>query len=136
MSNQKTGLVNLIQEFSIPLLAGVGCALVAANLSPEWYHHWFGAHSAEGHEVWSTGLEMFGHDVNLNFLINDIFMVFFFGIAAKEITESCLPGGSLNPPKKAVNPLIATLGGVVGPVGAFFACMYGARAMGGDGRSS
>ena len=70
------------------------------------------------------------HDVNLHFLINDIFMVFFFGIAAKEITESALPGGSLNPLKKAVNPLIATIGGVVGPVGVFFAFMFAARRMG------
>ena len=43
-------------------------------------------------------------------------MVLFFGIAAKEIAEACLPGGSLNPPKKAINPLFATLGGVVGPI--------------------
>ena len=48
-------------------------------------------------------------------------MVLFFGIAAKEITEACLPGGDLNPPAKAMNPLIATIGGVVGPVAAFFA---------------
>jgi hypothetical protein len=43
-------------------------------------------------------------------------MVFFFGIAAVEITQSFLPGGDLNPVKKAVNPLMATLGGVIGPV--------------------
>lgn len=30
----------------------------------------------------------------------DIFMVFFFGLAAKEVTEALLPGGSLNPPSK------------------------------------
>jgi Na+:H+ antiporter, NhaA family len=130
LSQQKSGFVNFLQEFSIPLLAGVACALVAANLNPDWYHHWFGAHSAEGHEVWTTGLVMFGHDVNLFFLINDIFMVFFFGIAAKEITESCLPGGSLSPIKKAINPLIATIGGVAGPVGAFFLFMFMAHSMG------
>jgi NhaA family Na+:H+ antiporter len=58
--------------------------------------------------------------VTLHFLVNDLFMVFFFGIAAKEITESCLPGGALNPPAKAVNPLFATLGGVLGPIAVFF----------------
>ena len=42
-------------------------------------------------------------------------MVFFFGIAAVEITQSFLPGGDLNPVKKAVNPLMATMGGVIGP---------------------
>jgi len=47
-------------------------------------------------------------------------MVFFFGIAAKEITEACLPGGELNPPSKAINTLLGTIGGVVGPVGVYF----------------
>jgi NhaA family Na+:H+ antiporter len=36
-------------------------------------------------------------------------------MAAIEITMSCLPGGALNPPKKALNPLLATIGGVLGP---------------------
>jgi Na+:H+ antiporter, NhaA family len=52
-----------------------------------------------------------------------VFMVFFFGIAAKEITEAALPGGSLNPLKSAISPLLATVGGVVGPVAAFFALL-------------
>ena len=87
--------------------------MLAANLIPHRYEemiHWmpFGA------------LQIFGHDLTLHFLVNDIFMVFFVGIAAKEITEACLPGGNLNPPAKAVNPLLATLGGVVGPVAVFF----------------
>ena len=58
--------------------------------------------------------------MNLHWLFNDIFMVFFFGIAAKEIAEATLPGGSLNPIRKAINPLSATIGGVVGQVGTFF----------------
>lgn len=59
------------------------------------------------------------HYATLHFLINDIFMVLFFGIAAKEITESCLPGGALNPISKAVNPILGTIGGVLGPVGVY-----------------
>jgi NhaA family Na+:H+ antiporter len=111
------GFVNLLQEFSIPLLLGVAVAMLAANLAPVWYEHaihWkpFGA------------LQVFGHDLTLHFLVNDIFMVLFFGIAAKEITESCLPGGSLNPPSKAVNPLLATIGGVVGPILVFFVGLW------------
>ena len=51
-------------------------------------------------------------------------MVFFFGIAAVEIMQAVLPGGSLNPPSKAINPLMGTLGGVFGPVGAFFILCY------------
>jgi NhaA family Na+:H+ antiporter len=111
------GFVNLLQEFSIPLLSGVAVAMLAANLAPVWYEHaihWkpFGA------------LQVFGHDLTLHFLVNDVFMVLFFGIAAKEITESTLPGGSLNPPSKAVNPLLATVGGVVGPILVFFAGLW------------
>ena len=49
--------------------------------------------------LWIQGvLAPGGYHVTLHYIINDIFMVFFFGIAAKEVTESCLPGGSLNPP--------------------------------------
>jgi len=127
LSRPKRRVVNFLQEFSIPLIAGVFAALLTANLAPEWYHHWFGAihgggeHGDGHHEVFDLGFSLFGHPVGLQFLVNDIFMVFFFGIAAKEITEACLPGGSLNPIKSAVSPLLATLGGVFGPVGAFFA---------------
>ena len=62
-----------------------------------------------------------GHSIfTLHFIINDLFMVLFFGIAAKEIAEACLPGGALNPVSKAINPLLGTIGGVVGPVGVYF----------------
>jgi NhaA family Na+:H+ antiporter len=105
--------VNFLQEFSIPLVGGVAVAMLAANLLPHWYEH-------AVHWKPFGDLQALGHDVTLHFLVNDLFMVFFFGIAAKEITEACLPGGSLNPMKKAVNPLLATIGGVVGPVGVFF----------------
>lgn len=76
------------------------------------------AHEDEGHHGEHSALD---HYLTLHFLVNDIFMVIFFGIAAKEITESILPGGALNPIKKAINPLLGTLGGVLGPIGAFFA---------------
>ena len=62
-----------------------------------------------------------GHSIfTMHFIINDLFMVLFFGIAAKEIAEACLPGGALNPVSKAINPLLGTIGGVVGPVGVYF----------------
>ena len=72
--------------------------------------------------------KVLGHPLTVHFLINGMFMVFFFGIAAKEITDSVLPGGALNPPNKAVNPLMATIGGILGPVGVYFlltAVLYG-----------
>ncbi len=93
--------IDLMREFSVPLVLGVAVALVWANLSPENYSRFLYNH-------------FFGR-LSFHFVTNDIFMVFFFGIAAVEITQSCLPGGDLNPPGKAVNPLLATLGGVLGP---------------------
>ncbi len=104
---------NILQEFSVPLMAGVVLALIFANTSHEVYEHFI--HFKPFGEI-----VVFGHELTVHFLINDVFMVFFFGIAAKEIAESVLPGGDLNPPSKAVNPLMATLGGVAGPVAVFF----------------
>ena len=94
--------VNLLREFSVPLLAGVLVALIWANLTPEGYHHF-------NHAPLLGAL-------SFHFLTNELFMVLFFGMAAAEITQSCLPGGDLHPLRKAVNPLLATLGGVVGPI--------------------
>lgn len=147
MSNgtKNKNLVAILQEFSIPLIIGVIVAMVIANVSPTAYHDLVhtpihkihhllsqgeethpaddvlsGAEetveTAEAHGEEHSGLDYY---LTLHFLVNDIFMVLFFGIAAKEITESCLPGGALNPVKNAINPLLATLGGVLGPVGCF-----------------
>ena len=110
--------VNLLQEFSLPLIAGVILGLVAANIDGHWYHevvdfHPFGKSAA-----------VFGHDLTVHFITNGMFMCLFFGIAAKEITESTLPGGVLNPLRRAINPLIGTLGGVAGPVAMYFAMTW------------
>ena len=107
--SRKRTAMEIVQEFSIPLIAGVVGAIIWANLDPEGYHHFI--HTP-----------LFGSEshVSFHFLMNDIFMALFFGIAVKEITESVLPGGSLNPVSKAINPLLGTLGGVLAPIGVFF----------------
>jgi len=112
--------VNILQEFSIPLMLGVLAALFHANIDYEGYHHLI-------HHKF-----LFDHKFSsIHFLINDSFMCFFFGVAAKEITESFLPNGALNPLKKAINPLLGTIGGVVGPVVTFFilTAMFGQTAL-------
>lgn len=38
--------------------------------------------------------------------------------------EAFLPGGSLDPPTRALNPIVACIGGVVGPVSMFFVLAY------------
>lgn len=98
--------IQLLREFSIPLIAGVLVALFWANISPQSYYDFI-------------HFTFFGK-VDLHFIANDIIMVFFFGIAAVEITQSVLPGGDLNPIKKAINPIFATIGGIVGPITVFF----------------
>ena len=98
--------INMLREFSIPLIAGIVIALVWANVSPDSYHTFILTRIA---------------GVNLEFAVNELFMAVFFGIAAVEITDSLLPGGRMSSLNKAVTPLFATLGGVVGPVAIFFA---------------
>jgi Na+:H+ antiporter, NhaA family len=109
MSRPTSKALQLVQEFSLPLIAGVVAAVMWSNLDNRSYHA-FIHYSPLGHHS----------HFNFHFLMNDIFMAFFFGLAAKEITEAVLPGGALNPPRKAVNPLLGTLGGVFGPIGVYF----------------
>ncbi len=109
----RPGFINYLQEFSLPLLIGVAIAMLWANLDYESYEHLI-------HWAPLGDLHVLGHHFTLHWVVNDVFMVLFFGIAAKEITESCLPGGNLNPIRKSINPLMATAGGVLGPVLVFF----------------
>lgn len=94
--------INLLREFSVPLLTGVIVAILWSNIDPASYD--------------SFNNTPFIGKLNFHFISNELFMVLFFGIAAVEITQSCLPGGDLNPVSKAVNPLLGTLGGVIGPI--------------------
>ena len=112
--NQARRLTNVLQQYSIPLLIGVFAGLAAANLDDVFYQ------KLVEHHVFGSEATVFGHHLTTRFLINQVFMVFFFGVAAKEITESVLPGGALNPASKAINPLLGTLGGILGPVGLYF----------------
>lgn len=71
------------------------------------------AEAAHGEAAHSEGSH--GHGFTLHFLVNDILMALFFAIAGKEVWESLLPGGALANPKRAITPLLATVGGVFGP---------------------
>jgi len=109
-------LIRFAQKCSLPLILGVLMALIWSNIDMHSYHNF--AHGA----LWE-GAQFIGYTVSLHFLVNDIFMCFFFGLAIMEVTEALLPGGSLYPMKKAVNPLVATLGGVVGPAAMYALCV-------------
>lgn len=99
-----------IREYSVPLICGIIIALIWANVSPETYH------SVLHHTLFTVA----GQVVNVHFLVNDVFMCFFFAVAGIEIVNSLAPGGALYPIKKAAAPLLATLGGILGPIAIFF----------------
>lgn len=109
---------NFIAQYSLLLVGGALVALVWANIAPDSYHQlvhlplWVDAPIGmiEEHDGVATRV------LTLHFLINDMLMALFFAIAAKEVWEAViLTGGSLRG-KRALTPLIATLGGMAGPV--------------------
>ena len=73
---------------------GAALALVWANVDAERYHAF--AHSLE-------------------FAVNDVGMVFFFGLAMKEIVEATVPGGALHTWRRAGTPVVAAAGGMIVP---------------------
>lgn len=114
---------NFVTGYSLLLISGAIIALVWANIDAGSYHHfvefviWDHApighlHPAEdGHEAYRT--------LTLHYLVNDVLMALFFAIAAKEVWEAViLKNGSLRG-KKAATPLIATVGGMIGPIGVY-----------------
>lgn len=101
------------QDLSLPLLLGVVAALIWAN----------GDHASYEAFIHASPFGEHG-PLSVHFIVNDLFMVLFFGVAAKEITEAVLPGGALNPPRKAINPLFGTIGGVAGPILVYLAYVH------------
>jgi len=105
---------SFLTNYSLLLIFGALTALVWANIDADSYHHfvdltlWDHApigHAHDGHRT-----------LTLHYLVNDVLMAFFFGIAAKEVWEAVvLKDGSLRG-KKAATPLFATLGGMLGPI--------------------
>ncbi|WP_164104293.1 Na+/H+ antiporter NhaA [Candidatus Laterigemmans baculatus] len=116
---------------SLPLILGSLAALVWANAShlnhsDSYTHfvHFDFASLFHGAAAESESGHAGHHGFTLHFLINDLLMALFFAIAAKEVWESLLPGGALSNPKRAVTPLLATLGGIFGPALIYIAGTY------------
>ena len=100
MTHSRFKLVNFIFDNSLLLLAGTIAAVIWANLD-------------------LTGYEHLAHP--LHFWVNDVAMVFFFALAAKEVFEATLPGGPLASPRRALSPLAAAVGGMVVPAAIYLA---------------
>jgi Na+:H+ antiporter, NhaA family len=94
MKTAPSGLARLVLDNSLLLLAGTAAAVLWANLDIDSY-------------------DRVAHP--LHFVVNDIGMVFFFALAAKEVFEATLPGGALASPRRAFSPLAAAVGGMMLP---------------------
>lgn len=121
---------NFVSNYSLLLVAGALLALIWANLAPGSYHDLVDFVLWENAPVGDLHVDAEGHlarSLTLHFLVNDILMALFFAIAGKEVWEAViLNEGSLRG-AKAATPLIATLGGMVGPVAVYLglAALFG-----------
>ncbi len=109
---------SVVSDFSLLLLAGAVTALIWCNLSPDSYTQLiddvFWENSFIGHKHAHHGEVVY--ELSIHYLVNDILMAFFFGIAGKEVWEAIwLKDGALRG-KKAVTPLFAAGGGMIAPV--------------------
>src|SRR5688500_20400003 len=91
MTHTGSRIASFIFDNSLLLLAGTIAAVIWANVD-------------------LTGYEQIAHP--LDFWVNDVGMVFFFALAAKEVFEATLPGGALASPARAISPLAAAIGGL------------------------
>jgi Na+:H+ antiporter, NhaA family len=94
MIQTRSKVANFILDNSLLLLAGTAVAVVWANVDLRGY-------DAVVHP--------------LHFWVNDVGMVFFFALAAKEVFEATLPGGPLASPRRVASPLAAAVGGMAVP---------------------
>ena len=113
---------NFIFEYSILLILGALAALVWANTDPHSYHDLVDLVLADDFIIGHAHLDAEGNvsrTLTLHYLVNDVLMALFFAMAAKEVWEAIiLKNGSLRG-KKAATPIVATLGGMVGPVAVY-----------------
>ncbi|MEL7343610.1 MAG: Na+/H+ antiporter NhaA [Pseudomonadota bacterium] len=123
-----------VADNSILLISGAFIALVWANVDASSYkflveypllmNNWVGVDAAYWAKSYgyAYGVEKVTDAtkvLSFHYLVNDVLMAFFFAVAAKEVWEAViLKNGSLRG-KKAATPLIATAGGMVGPIAVY-----------------
>ncbi len=125
---------NFLTTYSLLLIIGALTALIWANTDPHSYHHlveyplWANDLVGAPYDYW---LKAYGEGaaakvppgservLSMHYLVNDVLMAFFFAIAGKEVWEAvALKSGSLRG-RKALTPLIATSGGMFGPIAVY-----------------
>src|SRR5688572_23350913 len=93
-TDARSRLASFVFDHSLLLLAGTITAVVWANVD-------------------SSSYDAVARP--LHFWVNDVGMVFFFALAAKEVFEATLPGGALASLRRASSPVIAAVGGMAAP---------------------
>lgn len=118
---------NFVAEYSVLLILGALTALVWANVDPHSYHAFVEYPLLEHVPIGHLHLDEAGHasrTLTVHYLINDVLMALFFAMAGKEVWEAvALSDGSLRG-KKAMTPLVATVGGMAGPILVYLAMAY------------
>jgi NhaA family Na+:H+ antiporter len=90
-------------EHLILLPLGALVALVWSNLEPESYYR---------------------ATYPIAFAVNDVAMVFFFALITKEVVEATAPGGVLHPLRRALLPMVASIGVLLAPALPFIGAAY------------
>jgi len=130
---------NFVATYSILLISGALLALIWANIDPHSYHHfvefplwfnsWIGVDISHWEHAYGEGAHHYeygdaGKVLTFHYLINDMLMALFFAIAGKEVWEAViLKNGSLRG-RKAATPLVATAGGMLGPIAVYLGIAY------------
>lgn len=113
---------NFVTGYSLLLIIGAIIALVWANVDAHSYHSMVDFVIVDDFFIGHPHMDEQGHvhrTLTLHYLFNDVLMAFFFAIAAKEVWEAViLKNGSLRG-KKAATPLVATFGGMAGPIAVY-----------------
>lgn len=130
---------NFLSTYSILLISGALIALVWANIDmysyhhfveyPLWFNGWVGIDIGHWEHAYGKAAQHFEYGdvervLTFHYLINDVLMALFFAIAGKEVWEAVvLENGSLRG-KKAATPLVATAGGMLGPIAIYLGIAY------------
>ncbi len=111
-----------ISNYSLLLISGSVLALAWANFASDEYHAFVDFVLIKESIIGHLHVDAAGHahrTLTFHYLVNDVLMAFFFAVAAKEVWEAvALEGGALRG-RKAFTPLLATVGGMVGPVAVY-----------------
>eukprot|EP01083_Nonionella_stella_P192469 711422_1 len=101
----------MIRCYSVPLLLGILAAIIHGNVSPDSHHTLFESTIIPISDKFSITFE---------FLINEVFMVYFFGFVMKRVIQSLTPpNGNMYPLTRAIGPVVSSFCGMITPV-----CFY------------